>query len=558
MKPIRPVLLVVLAALMSARFSPAEEPPSFRFTDVSRESGLAEVFHGAYHHAMAWGDFDGDGRFDLFLGNFAERQGFAKFGLKKCKPNMLVRQSAAGKFELFPSPAVEIPGRCSGAAFVDLDNDGDLDLYVTSNTKLKLNDDEPRRTAQAQGCRLYRNDGGGKFVDVSQGSGACPAGMFRSREVGVLDYDGDGLLDLLVMQDRGIDPDDKVTGARLFHNRGNFKFEDVASKVGLPDDLWGAGVVVADLNGDRRPDFYVCGGNRLYLSQPENKYREAADLRPVFNQPEKELDWVCGASFGDLDRDGDLDLITGRHHYYGPSRIHVYLNEGLRDSVPRFREITREIGLVPLPQKAPHPEIADFDNDGIPDLYWSVFFIEDGRRRPFICKGRGVEDGLPRYDVPATASIKPAFDMSGKITNDPPASGLGMVYYVNGPALDFDGDGDLDLCVGNWPPEGCRVYRNDTRGGNWLQVRVEGKKMNRMGVGAQVRIYSTGAKESERQLLGFQEITQNGGYSSSRPALAHFGLGKVAVCDVEVTLPSRREAIVLPGTKVNQRIVVGE
>jgi hypothetical protein len=79
-----------------------------------------------------------------------------------------------------------------------------------------------------------------------------------------------------------------------------------------------------------------------------------------------------------------------------------------------------------------------------------------------------------------------------------------------------------------------------------------------MGVGAQVRIYSTGAKGSQRQLLGFQEITQNGGYSSSRPALAHFGLGKVQVCDVEVTLPARREPIVLPRTGANQRIVVRE
>lgn len=564
MKPMQfGAALVVLGAVALSPITRAEKPlqkqPHFRFTDVTRGSGLADPFHGAFHHAMAWGDFDGDGRLDLFLGNFADRGGFTQFGLKECKRNMLLRQTARGKFEPYNAPPVEIPGRCSGAAFVDLDNDGHLDLYVTSNTKVKPTAQEPKRTAQAQGCRLYRNNGRGSFVDVSADSGACLADLVRCRDVGVLDYDGDGLLDLLVMQDRGADPDDKVVGVRLFRNCGNFRFEDVTAKVGLPTDLWGAGVAIADLNGDGRPDFYVCGGNRLYLSQPGNTYKEAVALRPLFNQPEKELDWVCGASFGDLDGDGDLELITGRHHYYGPSRIHVYLNDGLRDGVPQFREITKEIGLSPLPQKAPHPEIQDFDNDGIPDLYWSAWFAEDGKRWPFICKGLGVKDGLPRFAVPETESIKPIYDKPlGKISNEPPAKGRGMVYYVNGPAVDFDGDGRLDLCCGNWPPEGCRVYRNETKGGNWLQVRVRGTKMNRMGIGARVCLYAPGKAGDSKALLGCQEITLNGGYSSSRPAVVHFGLGRQVSCDMVVTFPSRRDPLVIRQTKANQLVSVKE
>lgn len=554
------LLGLLTAGLIAVVPGQAEQPTlsPFRFTDVSRETGLADVFHGAFHHAMVWGDFDGDGRLDLFLGNFADRGGFAQFGLKQCKANMLLRQTERGTFEHYASPAVELPGRCSGAVFVDLDNDGHLDLYVSSNTKVKPAAEEPKHTAQAQGCRLYRNDGRGKFIDVSQASGACPPGMFRCRDVGVLDYDGDGLLDLLVMQDKGIDPDDRVTGLRLFRNLGNFRFEDVAAKVGLPADLWGTGVAIADLNGDGRPDFYVGGSNRLFLSQPDRTYREAESLRRVFQQPEKELDWVCGAAFGDLDGDGDFDLITGRHHYYGPSRVHVYLNEGLRDGVPQFREITKEIGLTPLPQKAPNVEIQDFDNDGIPDLYWSAYFAEGDKRWPFLCKGLGVKDGLPRYAVPSTAGIKPVYDKAGKISNDPPARGLGMVYYVNGPAVDFDGDGKLDLCCGIWPPEPSRIFRNETRGGNWLQVRVQGKTINRMGVGARVSLYAAGQAGEKAALLGCREITLNGGYSSGRPAQVHFGLGTREACDMLVTIPGRREPLVVRQAQANRLLVVKE
>lgn len=534
-----------------------EEPGAspFRFVDVTAEAGLDKALRGAFVHALAWGDFDNDGRLDIFVGTFSDRNAQA-FGLKEAPRNRLFRQVEGGKFEHFPCPAIEVPARCSGAVFVDLDNDGDLDLYVTSNTLPNPAAEEHKRAAHVQLCKLYRNDGGGKFVDVSADSGVCPATLIRCRDIGVLDYDGDGLLDLLVLQDKGVLPEDRVPGVKLFRNLGGFKFEDVTRRAGLPDDLWGTGVAVADLNGDRRPDFYLGGCNRLFLSQPDNTYKEAK--RDVFSQPEKELDWVSGATFGDIDLDGDLDLVTGRHHYFGPSRVHVYLNDGLKEGVPRFREVTKDLGIPALPQKAPHPEIQDFDNDGLPDLYWSAWFARGKERRPFLCKGQGVRDGLPRFLVPPIAGIKPAFSTQGKIENVPPAEGLGMIYYVNGSAVDYDGDGDLDFLCGNWPPEGSRLYRNDTPGGRWLQVRVEGTKMNRMGVGAQVRVYAAGKAGQAAALLGYQEITLNGGYSSSRPAIAHFGLGKIETVDLVVTLPSRREPVILKEVMTNRLAVIRE
>jgi hypothetical protein len=543
------LLLAALVALAPGRALPADfrssqsadASPANRagsggviFTDATADVGLAEALKGAFVHAIAWGDFDNDGLLDLFVGNFADRSPL--YGLAVAPRNMLFRQSPRGRFQRFPCPPVEVAARCSGAVFADLDNDGDLDLYVTSNTLAVPTKTGDKVAAQRELSRLYRNDGQGRFVDITDGSGVSPPTLLRARDIGVFDFNADGLLDLLVMQDKGVAPNDAVTGLHFFRNRGGLKFDNVTAAAGLPNDLWGAGIAVADLNGDRRADFYICGGNRLYLSRPDFTYREAEELRAVFNPPEGELDWVTGACFGDLDLDGDLDLITGRHHYYGPSRIHLFLNDGVRDGVPRFREVTSDLKLQPLPQKAPHPEIRDFDNDGVPDLFWSAWFTDGDARRPFLCRGLGVQDGLPRFDVPSTEGVQLRLQ-EGKVAYTAPANGPGMVYYVATPAVDFDADGDLDMLAGMWPDEPSRFFRNDTASGHWLEVQSAGGKANRMGLGARVSVYQPGQAGITRALVGVEEITLNGGYAASRPAIAHFGLGKLTNCDVVVEFP---------------------
>lgn len=537
--------LWLLAMIVVPLGSQAGPPPEFTFTEVTKDVGLEEAVRTALNHGVAWGDFDGDGRVDLFLGNFADRPGQPLQGI-----NRLFRQIEGGKFVPFSAAPVERLGRCSGAVFVDLDNDGDLDLYVSSNTLPRAGAKEPQKTVQAEPSRLFRNDGGGKFVDISADCGACPENLFRTRDIGVLDYDNDGLLDLFVTQDYLLTRDKLTPNSRLFRNLGNLKFQDVTVKVGLPNDISALGIVVGDLNGDRRLDLFTCGSNRLFLSQPDGTFREATSLRAVFEHKPSDRgeDVISGACLADLDHDGDLDLVTGPH--FAPARIHVYLNMGLQQGVPQFREVTKELGIPLLPQKAAHVEIQDFDNDGIPDLYCAAYYAEGTRRWPFLCKGLGVQDGLPRFLVPSVAGVQTEYVRKNLV----PPKGVGMVYYVDGPAVDYDGNGTLDFFAGIWPEEGSRFFRNDTKGGNWLQVRVEGTKMNRMGVGAQVRAFSPGT----RRLLGYQEITQNVGYSSSRPALAHLGLGKAATCDLEVTFPTRKEPLVLRGTKVNQRLTVKE
>ncbi|HUU90717.1 MAG TPA: CRTAC1 family protein [Phycisphaerae bacterium] len=508
-------------------------PP--QYVDASDETGLGPRLPDALNHAVAWGDLDGDGRLDLFLGNFCDRSGKAAE-----QANGLFRQTQQGAFEPLAAPAVATRGRTSGAVLVDLDNDGDLDLYVNNNRHTRPSD----RKAKNEPSALYRNDGG-RFVNVSAASGTCPSDGAFGRDVGVLDYDGDGLLDLLVIEDKVFQ---EAGHSRLYRNLGGMRFENVTAQAGLPTDLHGFGVAIGDASGDGRPDIYVCGSDRLFLGAAGGRFTEAVSLRQVFDIGSRNAEeYVVGAVFGDIDNDGDADLIVGTH--FAPSRVRVYLNEGVADDVPRFHNVTKELGVPELPHKVPTCAVQDFDNDGMPDLYWSVWFAEGKKREPFICRGLGVKDGLPRFAVPSLDGL----DMSLRRRNAVPAGKRGMVYYVDGPPVDYDGDGDFDFFAGAWPEEGSRLLRCDSPAtGNWLDVCVVGTRMNRMGIGAKVRAMGGG------KVIGYREVSLSGGYSGSAPAIVHFGLGTRTSVDLEVTFQGRREPLALGNVKANQRLVVTE
>src|SRR5262245_55254812 len=222
--------LVALVAASLSAVVPAEQKPSpshaypFLFRDVAEEAGLFPHLGGIQGHAAGWGDVDGDGWLDLYVATFHKEGG---------KANLLFRGDGKGKFRLDGQEAPRISTRASAALFADLDNDGDLDLYVSSM---------PQPASGLVGCSLFRNDGGGRFTNVSKDNGACPP-AFGGRSATVLDFDGDGLLDLLV----GEDPlpgynGSKTKSSRLFRNRGGLSFEDASETAGLPAGVPGLGV----------------------------------------------------------------------------------------------------------------------------------------------------------------------------------------------------------------------------------------------------------------------------------------------------------------------------
>jgi enediyne biosynthesis protein E4 len=170
------------------------------FTDVTGPAGLIAPLEGIMGHGAAFGDVDGDGLPDLYVGGFADRPDAEYEPAAGPMRNVLLRNTGGLKFEIWNQDSVRFFARTSGAVFADLDNDGDVDLYVANNTKGKSSSKtEPQRTAQLAGSKMFRNDGG-TLVDVSEASGACPASLRTARNIGVMDYDSDGLPDLLVLE----------------------------------------------------------------------------------------------------------------------------------------------------------------------------------------------------------------------------------------------------------------------------------------------------------------------------------------------------------------------
>jgi hypothetical protein len=172
------ILLCVLALVGERPLVGGDE--AIRFADVTVQAGLRDSLDGMMAHAAAWGDVDGDGDADLFVGGFADRPNNEYAPAPGPVANRLFRNLSNGRFEQIRNPALELYGRTTDAVFVDLDNDGLLDLYVTNNSRSTSTlAASPQRDAQLQRSTLFRNDAG-TFVDVSAASGGCD--QFRGRQ----------------------------------------------------------------------------------------------------------------------------------------------------------------------------------------------------------------------------------------------------------------------------------------------------------------------------------------------------------------------------------------
>lgn len=499
------------AACWSSPINPSDDPVTFQ--DLTQPLGLVDPLLGMHGHSAAWGDVNGDGWADLYVGTFADRpaENYRVRGASGPSAGRLLWGGPNG-FAVDPSFPEE-RGRAAGAVFADLDSDEEQELVVAHN--------EGR--SETPGTSIFDPRGDGwRRVELPVDLGA--------RAIGVMDADGDGLLDLFVTEDRW-----SGGSSRLLRNQGELTFADVTERAGLPLDVHGLGVSTVDLNADRWPDIFISGSNRLFVNET-GTFREMSS--PIFEwEFFGDEDDVAGVAVADLDRDRLPDLVLGQHFNstLDDDRrvpVRLYLNRSDRRGDPTFEDVTEEAGLVGLPTKAPHVEIVDMNNDGWPDIVTSAS-TDDGTR-PAIFMHQGSRKGVPFFEAP---------------------NGLGSEqYWVTGAAADIDHDGRQDLFLVEWEPSRpSLMLLNTTEGGHWLSV---GAARPGWGPGTLVDVYQKDSAGDPGALLGSRQIVVGTGYAAGIQPVAHFGLGDQISVDVVVTTPDG-DSQVLTNTKADQHIELG-
>jgi len=337
-----------------------------RWRDITAQSGID---HRAWSFGTAIGDYDGDGRDDIFVACFGQ--------------NRLWRNLGDGRFaDVTKSAGLGgDTGWSTAAAMADFDGDGDLDLYVTRY--VEYDPTKPVQPAHLRGLQvingprgipplsdmLFENLGNGTFADRSDTSGIrAPAASYGLNAV-VLDLTGDGRPDIFVANDSRPN--------FLLRNLGNMRFEDIGTRVGLATNIEGLeqasmGIAVGDVNGDGRADLLTTNfsddTNTLMVSRADGFFDDAT-ARFGVGAPSRTL---CGwaAAFADLDHDGDEDLFIVNGHVY-PQATKAALNSDYAQPLlvmeragARFRTLPAAQPWLQTPHRDRSAVVADLDRDG--------------------------------------------------------------------------------------------------------------------------------------------------------------------------------------------------
>ena len=405
------------AALRGATF---ETPPrnalyrnlgNWRFADVTEQAGVGDTGYGL---GVAVGDYDNDGDLDIYLNNFG--------------PNVLLRNNGDGTFtDVTEEAGVGDGDRVgAGAAFLDMDGDGDLDLFVARYLKFTYELHVPMRSKgfpvyanprhyMPDSDALYRNNGDRTFTDVTEWSGI---GAHAGWGMGVVcaDFDDDGDTDIFVAND--------VAENFLYENDGTGRFEEVGLMVGAAYDLHGdeqgsMGVDCGDFDNDGRLDFHVTS----YQRQLATLYRNLGD--------------------GMLE---DVTLITGA-------------------------------GAGTLEHVTWGSSIVDLDNDGWRDIFIACGHLQDNVE---------LHDDQSTYHA---RNLVLRNTGTGRFADVSRLAGDGLAVALSSRGAgfdDLDNDGRVDVVILNSRREPTVLRNESPGGGRWLQVTLRGTRTNRDGVGARV------------------------------------------------------------------------
>ena len=519
-----------ISALSSGCGSGGSDPAPVQFVDVTEEAGVVfRHINGAsgrkylpetHGGGAAWLDYDRDGDLDLYVVNSAALPGFSSDIEPK---NMLYRNNGDGTFtEVTEEAGVADPSYGLGCVSADYDNDGYPDIYITNFGPNVL----------------YRNNGDGTFINVAEEVGVAEEGMGVS--AAFLDYDNDGDLDLYEVNyvDQPI-AKNKWCGKgkvrfyceplqldgrpdRLYRNNGDGTFTDATREAGVYTvDGRGLGVSCGDYNDDGYVDIYVANDRCPNFLYRNNGDGTFTNVALMAGVAYNEDGRMEGGMGTDFgDYDNDGDLDILVCNFQAESNT-LYRNEGNGF----FSDVTFSIGLgaESFNYLTFGTDFFDYDNDGDLDIFAANGHVDSN-----------IADYDPMVNYPQTNQLF-RNDGEGTFTDVSSLSGesFGDKKVSRGAAFgDYDNDGDVDIYIVN-SNQSAVLLRND--GGNrnhWLRIVTIGTKSNRDGVGARIKV-TTG------ELTQVDEVRAGSSYASGNDLRMLFGLGERKQADrVEIRWPS--------------------